>query len=76
MCKAVHESAQQRVSQSRSGWPITSVSDEKVPPACLYRCAGTRCASMGMAGTLLFITWQLLQEQQHHGQAHVGASGS
>lgn len=45
VCKA--ESAQQRVSQRRSGWPITSVSDEKVPPACLYRCAGTWCARHG-----------------------------
>lgn len=28
-------------------WPIMSVSDEKVPPACLYRCAGTWCAQHG-----------------------------
>lgn len=45
MCKA--ESVQQRVSQIRSGWSIMSVSDEEVPPACLYSYAGTWCARHG-----------------------------
>lgn len=37
---------------------------------------GPGVPGMGMAGTLLCITWLLLQEQQPRGEARVAASGS